>query len=141
MNNYSALMYNIQNLYGSIAGINNKILELENQIFKQKTSPTTSVSVMNTSEVENKVVKLVNTVDVMQKQYSHLETQMSELQKMIAELKVSESGTTSDSHVNEDIQKHDFIEAPDALQVTPPEEVFEMVPAKPKGGGRKKRNS
>ena len=119
MNNHSALMYNLQNLYGSIAGINNKIFELENQISKQKSPPPQA---SNQTEVENKIAQLVSTVDALKKNHAVFETQLGELKNSI---KISNT--------------QDIASISLAQEVTPAaDEVFELVPPKPKGGRKKK---
>jgi peptidoglycan hydrolase CwlO-like protein len=141
MNNYSALMYNIQNLYGSIAGINNKIFDLENQILQQKSPPPQT-------DMESKIAQLISTVDALKTKHALFETQLDELKSAIN----SKQDIASISLARELTEKHDIASislahevtevAPQAdVAVEPPQatdDVFELVPPKPKGGRKKK---
>ena len=152
-------MYNIQNLYGSIAGINNKIFELENQILQHKSPPPQA---SNQTDMENKIAQLIDTVDALKKNHALFETQLGELKTAITskqEAPKVEAPKVEASHVvgetpqvvsasislahevtesKQDIASislaHEVTEAPPQVA----DDVFELVPPKPKGGRKKK---
>lgn len=150
MNNYSALMYNIQNLYGSIAGINNKIFELENQILQHK-SPPPPQATSNQTDMEDKIAQLINTVDALKKNHALFETQLGELKTAINSKQVvveppkvevpppqvlveTSQVTESKQDIASISLAHEVTEAPPQVA----DDVFELVPPKPKGGRKKK---
>ena len=150
-------MYNIQNLYGSIAGINNKIFELENQILQHK-SPPPPQATSNQTDMEDKIAQLINTVDALKKNHALFETQLGELKTVINSKQVvveppqvvvppqvvSKQDIASISLAHEVTEsKQDIASISLAHEVTevPPQvadDVFELVPPKPKGGRKKK---
>lgn len=139
MNNYSALMYNVQNLYGSIAGINNKIFDLENQILQQKSpSPQT--------DMESKIAQLINTVDALKKNHALFETQLDELRSAInnkqesAPISLAREATEKQEIASISLAMEVTEAAPQAMVETAQvaDDVFELVPPKPKGGRKKK---
>lgn len=167
-------MYNVQNLYGSIAGINNKIFELENQILQHKSPPPQA---SNQIDMENKIAQLINTVDALKKNHALFDTQLDELRSAINtvdelkknnahfETQLGELKTAINSKQDIDASislarevteatinsKQDIASISLAMEVTeaapapavvePPQvadDVFELVPPKPKGGRKKK---
>jgi DNA repair exonuclease SbcCD ATPase subunit len=167
-------MYNVQNLYGSIAGINNKIFELENQILQHKSPPPQA---SNQIDMENKIAQLIstvdalktnhalfetkldelrsaiNTVDALKKNNALFETQLDELRSAInskqdiASISLAREVTEPTINSKQDIasislamEVTEAVPAPTAV-VEPPQvadDVFELVPPKPKGGRKKK---
>lgn len=153
MNNYSALMYNVQNLYGSIAGINSKIYELENYILKPKIEDGGDVAFgmlnNNIESLRTQIAQLETQMNGLQSEFdtkmniiNTMKDQMSQLESDITHLTKTTNGLSPSSAppAPPSIETLETLETPETqpAPTAPPEEVFELVPPKPKGGRRRR---
>lgn len=135
-------MYNVQNLYGSIAGINSKIYELENHILHQKQDGASSDANTEFEALRSQVTQLEAKVNGLT---SDIERTAAVLNTMMNRIDTIVSHQTTKINTDDPIEETQTQTLPveplpiDQPAVVPPaEEVFELVPPKHKGG-RKKR--
>ena len=142
-------MYNVQNLYGSIAGINSKIYELENHILHPKQDGASSDANTEFQALRSQVTQLeakVNgltsdierTAAVLNTMMNRIDTLVShQTTKINTDDPIEETQTQTQTLPVEPLPIDQPAVVPPAV-LPPAEEVFELVPPKHKGG-RKKR--
>ena len=143
-------MYNVQNLYGSIAGINSKIYELENHILHPKQDGASSDANTEFQALRSQVTQLEAKVNGLT---SDIERTAAVLNTMMNRIDTLVSHQTTKINTDDPIEETQTLPVEplpiDQPAVVPPavlppavlppaEEVFELVPPKHKGG-RKKR--
>ena len=142
-------MYNVQNLYGSIAGINSKIYELENYILKPKMEDAGDVETLRSqiTHLETQMSSLQSEFDTKMNIINAMKDQMGQLESSITHLIKITNGLSTSTPLPPPppLPPIETVETqPPPAQTPEPEaepaaeEVFELVPPKSKGGRRKR---